>query len=226
MSDTTTVDFSALADQYQAQVHEAKRLGSDERREARSTRDAERAKLREAYEAAIEAAQKAHDEAKAAADAPYNEIATRTDAQRKAAVEEIKKSFVANNSEGLTAEQAKVMAFMITGSDWWQNYPQHCREILQAMPFANYEELSNFGNTRGWCGTYEEFLTAAMAAGVFDVDATEFAKGKFTRALNSYVGYHRDRQAVQREVDNLVAVLVAEALKAAEKNKVEDTVNV
>lgn len=222
MSDTTTVDFRELADQYRAKIDEANSIGSDERQKARVTRDQERNRLYTELTEANETARKAHDEAREAADAVYRELITSTDAQRAAAIEEIKTGFLAE-VEGLTEEQAKVLSFMVTSS-WWHSRPDHCRIILQAMPFEDYDALRTFGSRRGWCEEYDDFLAAAMEADAFSVDATEYARSELTRVVNAETRYDSSRAQINAKVDQLIKATVAQALRDAEKGKDEDAV--
>lgn len=211
-------DLNTLVDEYRTKIDEARNLGTKERREARTVRDTELNKLREEYDRVVAEAIKVLDAGRAVHEEAYSTVIKTVDAQRAEAVEAVNRSFLVAD-KGLTEEQAKVLNFMVVGSSWWNNYPEHCRIIIRAMPFENYEALRDFGDRQGWCGTYSEWLTDALKAQVFDLDLTEHARGEVEQVLRSHLRYNDSRQSVLEKVDLLVAAAVKKAL--AERDEAE-----
>jgi len=124
----------------------------------------------------------------------------------------------------LNATEDKLVQFLLTDQDV-RAYTHQRDEVLKNLPMDR-EQMEEFGNARGWCGTYEELLRRAEAAGVLPEPSPELADVTELAAAirREYGGTTKTARRLLRK--HLPALLESAKVKAAEAASQNDGVKV
>lgn len=76
--------------------------------------------------------------------------------------------------QGLVKSKDPMVRFLITDRLIQSKYPLHAEDVLKALPMTR-EEVEEFGESKGWCGEYEQLLRRAEKAGVLPERAPDLA---------------------------------------------------
>lgn len=105
------------------------------------------------------------------------------------------------------------------------DYQDHAHEILRALPVDSLEPLEELAKERGWCSTWDDFVSMAGEVGVLPgqtpVSAERQALMRWFR--DRFTNNRRTLDDLRVKLDALITAEVAAAVAEIEKAKAEQS---